>query len=60
MVELLTREQCMKKMHISHTKMNKYLKDPDFPAVKDGVWYIFGEQIENYLTNLKMKKGAKQ
>lgn len=58
MVEILTRSQAMERMHISHTKMNRYLKDPEFPAVKDGVWYIFGERIEDYLLNLK-KKGAK-
>jgi hypothetical protein len=43
-------------MHISHTKMNRYLKDPEFPAVKDGVWYVFGERIEDYL----MKRKGKQ
>lgn len=58
MVEILTRKQAMERMHISHTKMNKYLKDPDFPAVKDGDWYIFGERIEDYLINLKKNKGA--
>lgn len=56
MVEILTRKQAMEKLHISHTKMNRYLKDPEFPAVKDGVWYIFGERIEDYL----MKKKTEQ
>lgn len=59
MAELLTRKQAMERMHIGHTKMNQYLKDPDFPAVKDGVWYVFGERIEDYLLNLK-KKGEPQ
>ena len=55
MVEILTRTQAMEKMHISHTKMNRYLKDPEFPAVKDGVWYVFGERIEDYLMKQKQK-----
>lgn len=55
MVEILTRTQAMKKMNISHTKMNRYLKDPEFPAVKDGVWYVFGEKIEDYLMRRKKK-----
>ena len=36
--------------------MNRMLKDPDFPALKDGVWFIFGDRLEEYLMERKKKK----
>ena len=46
---ILTRQEAMKVLHVSSTKMNEFLKDPDFPAVKDGRWYIFGDRLEAWL-----------
>lgn len=56
MVEILTRKETMKNLKIGKDKMNKYLKDPTFPAVKDGVWFIFGDRLEDWLMKKKLKE----
>lgn len=56
MAKIITRKQAMKKLHISHTKMNRYLKDPEFPAIKDGQWFIFEDRLEPWLMSKRVEK----
>jgi len=54
--KVLTTEEACKVLRMGRTKLNTIMRtDPTFPAVKDGRWYVFGDQLEKWLMSKKGK-----
>ncbi|MEG2548620.1 MAG: helix-turn-helix domain-containing protein [Eubacterium sp.] len=52
---ILTTKEACKVLKMGRTKLSEIMnKDPTFPAIKDGKWFIFGDRLQDWLDRKRL------